>query len=93
MIGRYRNAICLYLDDETTYSSMDLSLSTEPFLLVSIPHQKRKEGFPLDSLSKEISSDKYYYDLETKNVDSIAIEEGFRNFFLERIHFLEKILE
>ena len=81
LTGRYRNAICFILDATTTYSSMDISLATEPFILTSEPHPKRVEGFPLDSLSIDIASGKYYYDLGEKELSSSAIEAGFRTFF------------
>lgn len=81
LTGRYRNAIYLILDETTVYSSMDISLATEPFILVSKPHQKRVEGFPLDSLSKDIVSGEYYYDLEEKDVSTSAMEEGVKKFF------------
>lgn len=80
MTGRYRNAIYFILDKEHHYSSMDMSIETEPFLLVSTPHPKRVDGFPLDSLSKDIRSGEYYYDLEVKDV-STSVEEGVREFF------------
>lgn len=83
LTGRYRNAIYLILDEKTVYSSMDMSLATEPFLLVSKPHQERVEGFPLDSLSKDIVSGKYYYDLKEKDVSTSVIEDGVRMFFLK----------
>lgn len=78
--GRYRNAIYFILDENHHYSSMDLSIATEPFLLVSKPHEKRMEGFPLDSLSVDIASGKYYYDLEGKDL-STSVDDGIRNFF------------
>ena len=81
LTGRYRNAICLILDEERMYSSMDISLATEPFLLVPEPHPKRLEGFPLDSLSKDIATGEYYYDLGEKDVSTSAMEEGFKHFF------------
>ena len=80
MTGRYRNAIYFILDETHAYSSMDISLATEPFILVSKPHQKRVEGFPLDSLSKDIGSGEYYYDLEVKDV-STSVDEGVKEFF------------
>ncbi len=80
LIGRYRNAICFILDENHVHSSMDMSLATEPFVLVSKPHPKRVAGFPLDSLSKDIVSDKYYYDLQEKEV-STSVEDGLRVFF------------
>ena len=46
------------------------------------PHSKRVEGFPLDSLSIDIASGKYYYDLEVKDV-STSVDDGVRIFFSE----------
>ena len=45
--GRYRNAIYFILDEKHHYSSMDMSIATEPFVLVTKPHSKRVEGFPI----------------------------------------------
>ena len=81
LIGRYRNAIYFILDDETKFFGMDESLATEPFLLVSKPHEKRIKGFPLDSISVDLASGKYYYDIEEKSVDQSAVLQGFKAFF------------
>ena len=78
--GRYRNAIYFILDENHHYSSMDMSIATEPFILTAEPHAKRVEGFPLDSLSVDIGSGKYYYDLEVKDV-STSVDDGVRRFF------------
>lgn len=80
-VGRYLNAICLVLDRERIYSSMDESLATHPFILTSVPHPTRKEGFPLDSLSVDIATGKYYYDMDNWMVDSSVIEKGVAGFF------------
>lgn len=80
LVGRYRNAIYLILNDEVSFCSMDESLETEPFLLVSKPHEKRVAGLPLDSLSVDLRSGKYYHDLEEGSVEA-EMEEGFRRFF------------
>lgn len=80
--GRYRNAIYFILDEEHHYSSMDMSIATEPFLLGTVPHPKRVEGFPLDSLSIDIATGKYYYDLDVKDV-STSVDDGVRAFFKE----------
>lgn len=86
LTGRYRNAIYFILDEKSHYSSMDMSIATEPFILVSEPHHKRVEGFPLDCLSKDIASGKYYYDLEERDV-STAVEDGLREFFVKIMEF------
>ena len=80
LTGRYRNAIYFILDEKHHYSSMDMSIATEPFIMVSVPHAKRVEGFPLDSLSIDIRSGKYYYDLDVKEV-STSTADGTRKFF------------
>lgn len=80
--GRYRNAIYFILDENHHYSSMDMSIATEPFILVTEPHEKRVEGFPLDSLSIDIATGKYYYDLDVKDV-STSVDDGVRAFFSE----------
>lgn len=80
--GRYRNAIYFILDENHHYSSMDMSIATEPFVLVTKPHVKRVEGFPLDSLSIDIETGKYYYDIEVKDV-STSVDDGVRKFFIE----------
>lgn len=90
LIGRYRNAIHLILDEKTIYSSMDMSIATEPFILTAIPHTKRVEGFPLDSLSKDIKTGEYYYDLEEREV-STNVEEGLRCFFEQMLDNRKKL--
>lgn len=90
LIGRYRNAICFIADDSTIFRSMDEALATEPFMIVSVPHEKRNPGFPLDSLSVDISTGEYYYDLKEKTVDKSAIDEGFQSFFIKALSVIEE---
>ncbi|MDF2589093.1 MAG: Xanthosine triphosphate pyrophosphatase [Anaerocolumna sp.] len=77
--GRYQNAICLVLDENHIYESMNDDLSGNYFLIADKPHQKRIKGFPLDSLSVHIPSGRYYYDMENDNV--VEVEKGFYKFF------------
>lgn len=63
LTARYRNAICPIMDEEHIYRSMDDSLSGEPFWLVDTPHPRRIDGFPLDFLSVDPHTEKYYFDL------------------------------
>ena len=78
---RFKNAIWFIVDGETHFCSMDETLATEPFLLVEKAHEKLVKGFPLDSLSIDIATGKYYYNMEEKSVDQSAIEMGFKDFF------------
>lgn len=53
-----------------------------PFLMVEKPHSAiRKTGFPLDSLSVDIKTGGYYYDLPETELDEVAVEDGFLEFF------------
>jgi XTP/dITP diphosphohydrolase len=85
LVGRYINAICLILDEEHIYCSMDESLGTEPFLLVGTPHEKRVPGFPLDALSVDLKTNKYYYDLPDRTVAESDVD-GFVDFFIKSLN-------
>lgn len=80
LIGRYRNAIYLILNENEHFSTMDISIATEPFILSSIPHKKKVDGFPLDRLSRDIKSGEYYYDMKNPTLTT-GTEEGLRTFF------------
>lgn len=80
--ARYQNAICLVLDAEHIYESMDDCLGEEPFLITSVPHsQILHRGFPLDSLSIDLKTGKYFYDLDEQYRDKVAVGNGFSEFF------------
>lgn len=82
LTARYRNAICLVLNDTTVYCAMDDTLASEPFRLVDTPHPAPgKPGFPLDPLSVHIPTGKYYFDLPPQALDTVAVEDGFLEFF------------
>ena len=78
--GRYWNAICFILDREHQYAAMDETLASARFLLTSQPHKVVKEGFPLDSLSIDLDSGQYFYDVKQKDVDQ-GSTQGFLEFF------------
>ena len=90
--GRYRNAICFVYDENHIYESFADNLSSGYFLLVEKPHIKRVQGFPLDSLSVDISSRKYYYDIEAYQVDDIAFNNGFCEFFEDAFDKISRIV-
>ena len=51
------------MEDGHIYEAMEPSMESERFLLTSKPHPNHilKKGFPLDSLSIDIKSGKYFY--------------------------------
>ena len=69
LTARYRNAICFIMNEKQIYESMDSSLESEKFILTDVPHSAvRKKGFPLDSMSIDIKTNKHYYDLAAENL-------------------------
>lgn len=81
IVARYRNAICLVLDHEHIYESMDESLASSRFLITARPHEILRPGFPLDSLSKRLDTGEYYYDVNAHDADDLVGYEGFAAFF------------
>lgn len=84
LTARYKNAICFVMDENHTYEAMEPSMESEKFIITDTPHSSiRKKGFPLDSLSIDIKTNKYYYDLPTDRLEQVAVEDGFLMFFQE----------
>lgn len=82
LVARYRNAICFVMDNTHIYEAMEPSMESEKFILTDKLHSTiRKEGFPLDSISLDIKTNKYYYDLPEDKLEQVAVEDGFLEFF------------
>ena len=82
LTARYKNAICLVMDDAHIYEAMEPSMESESFILTDTSHSRiRKEGFPLDSISLDIEKGMYFYDLPVQQLDKVAVEDGFLQFF------------
>jgi len=81
LVARYRNAICFVMDEKHIYEAMEPNMESEKFILTDKPHSTKKEGFPLDSISLDIRTSKYYYDLPEDKLEQVAVEDGFLEFF------------
>lgn len=81
LTAHYKNAICLILDEHSEYEAMEPSMESEKFIITDKAHARTKNGFPLDSLSLDIKTGKYYYDLPEEALDQVAVEDGFLQFF------------
>lgn len=79
--AKYKNAICLILDNSHIYEAMEPSMESSQFIITEKPHKILKKGFPLDSLSIDIKTGQYYYDLKEEELEKMAVEDGFLNFF------------
>lgn len=87
LTARYQNAICLIVDETRIYRSMDEALSGERFWLVDTPHSRRNPGFPLDTLSVDMNTGQYFFDLPGAGVQATAIGAGFCAFFEQALCF------
>lgn len=82
LTARYMNAICLIRDPGHSYEAMDESLASHKFILTASPYPKPiRKGFPLDNLSRDIASGRYYYELNHDNADALVHYQGFVEFF------------
>lgn len=83
LTARYRNAVCFVMDKNHIFEAMEPSMESERFIISSKPHKNGivKKGFPLDCLSVDIKTGKYYYDLAEEELDKVAVEDGFLEFF------------
>lgn len=81
----YKNSICLVMDENSIYQYDGEDICSEKFYIIDKPHKEYREGFPLDSLSVEIESMKYYYDLEGTKSENLGVIYGFRGFFIRSL--------
>lgn len=77
----YKNSICLVIDEKNIFEHDGEDIQSEKFYIVDKPHVNYQEGFPLDSLSVEMKSMRYYYDLEEEDSENLNMMNGFRDFF------------
>lgn len=86
LTARYKNAICFVQDAKHCYEAMNPDMESEKFWLTDTPHNSiRRKGFPLDSISLDPETGKYFYDLPETSVDQVAVEDGFLTFFQDII--------
>lgn len=85
--AHYQNAICVVLDENHIFEAMDASMASETFFLTSRPHSAIKEkGLPLDCISINQKTGKYYYDMDDREWERISVEDEF-------LRFLQKIMQ
>lgn len=89
IVACYRNAICFVLDEQHIYTEFSDDISWNPFLITAVPHEKRVEGYPLDSLSKYIENGEYCYDSERPQYEE---KNGFARFFADVLRNHEREL-
>jgi len=78
--AHYRNGLCLIAGEGHVSATDAEEFAAKPFYLVARPHAVIHEGFPLDSVSVEIASGKYFYDLADHNTHSMFWRQAYRDF-------------
>lgn len=84
--ARYRNAACVATAEGELFERFDDSLASTPFYLSDTPHARRTSGFPLDTISVEIASGQYYFDLWHSRANGDLLQKaGFCAFVREAL--------
>lgn len=81
LTARYKNAVCFVKDHTHIYKAMTPSMESGTFYIVEKPHTTVKKGFPIDTLSVDVRTGKYFYDLPPQQLEQLAVEDGFLEFF------------
>lgn len=91
LLARYRNAICLVMNEDNVFVLEGKAAESEPFYIVDTPHKNYVDGFPLNSLSVEIKSMKYYYDIEEveDKYERTEFDDNIREFVKEHLSIRE----
>jgi XTP/dITP diphosphohydrolase len=81
VIAKYKNAIALILDENTMFAYDGDEIASESFILTSKAHEKRTHGLPLDSISLELNTRRYYLDISSSKANSDEkLTQGFLRF-------------
>ncbi len=69
---------------------MGAYISGESFILTDKPHPKKVDGYPLDRISINPRTGKYYYDMEQEDyLLEESFDKGFRDFFAKALKIKE----
>ncbi len=88
--AKYKNAICFIQDEGRIFESMGDELGSEEFILTSVPHGNRNKGFPLDSISIDEKSGKYYMDIGDEESYEGKVGYGLRKFFIKALNLYRR---
>lgn len=83
VLGWYENAIYLKVDRDIGFGYQGPEVASEKFIISENPCHKRVKGFPLDSLSKNFTTKKYFFEEPQQCNHKGEMREGFRRFFRE----------
>lgn len=88
--AQYLNAICLVLSENEIYEHMGADISGESFIITDKPHPKKIDGYPIDRISINSRTGKYYYDMtQGEYLLEESFDDGFRDFFAKALKIKE----
>lgn len=88
--AQYLNAICLVLSENEIYEHMGADISGESFIITDKPHPKKIDGYPIDRISINSRTGKYYYDMSRDEyLFEESFDDGFRDFFAKALKIKE----
>lgn len=90
--ARYQNAICLILNENLIFEHFDLDIAGKYFYITEEAHPRRVKGFPIDSLSVDIATGQYFFDLGDV-IERSDMDKGFTSFFLKALHHAGLVTE
>lgn len=87
VVAKYRNAICLVVSKNEVYQYDGEAIASKKFIITKNSHKIRTKGFPLDSISIDIKTKKYFVELdEDNNEEYIETNmEAYKNFFVRSL--------
>lgn len=93
LLAHYKNALCLVIDEDNVFVLEGEQAESEPFYIVDTPHKNYADGFPLDSLSVDVKTMKYYYDIEEvkDKYQRTAFDDNVRDFVRRHLAKLEVV--
>ncbi|MCH4888054.1 hypothetical protein EZV73_10740 [Acidaminobacter sp. JC074] len=87
--GQYINGIVLVLDEDHIYEHQGEDISFKSFYLTDACHERRVEGFPLNSITKDVETGEFVYDMKARKNDGDSQSQAFRNFFKKHLNLGE----
>lgn len=81
--AKYMNAICLVVNGSEIYEYDGEDIASREFIITKNPHNIRTKGFPLDSISIDMKTKKYFVELDEENDDEYieTNTDAYRSFF------------
>ncbi len=89
LVAQYRNSICFIYDENHIFEKEGQEISYKPFILTDVPHVKRVKGYPIDSLSLDMETGQYMYDMVMDVSDATEAPRGFYDFFREALETIQ----